>query len=105
MPIIDLSGRESIAEQIKIKSLEFNNLLEYYVDQKDGNGEVNNNFNKIYTNNIVLRQYIEKTYDININYIIEVIVSNSTKILLEDILEKLELKNQILFMKDNIKKQ
>ena len=99
MPIIDLSGRESISEQIKTKSEYIKDLLKYYVENKDGNGEVFKDFNKMYSSNVIIKQYIEKTFDFKVDYIIDVIVSNSTLPLLKDILVEIGLENQVLFLK------
>jgi len=98
MPVIDLSGRESISGQIKTKSEYINDLLKYYVENKDGNGEVFEDFNKMYSSNVIIKQYIKEEFDFKVDYIIDVIVSNSTLPLLKDILIKIGLENQVLFL-------
>jgi hypothetical protein len=98
MPVIDLSGRESISGQIKTKSEYINDLLKYYVENKDGNGEVFKDFNKMYSNIVIIKQYIKEEFDFKVDYIIDVIVSNSTLPLLKDILIKIGLENQVLFL-------
>lgn len=98
MPVIDLSGRESISGQIKTKSEYINDLLKYYVENKDGNREVFKDFNKMYSNIVIIKQYIKEEFDFKVDYIIDVIVSNSTLPLLKDILIKIGLENQVLFL-------
>ena len=52
----------------------------------------------MYSNIVIIKQYIEEEFDFKVDYIIDVIVSNSTLPLLKDILVKIGLENQVLFL-------
>ena len=49
--------------QIKTKSEYIKDLLKYYVENKDGNGEVFKDFNKMYSSNVIIKQYIKEEFD------------------------------------------